>query len=154
MNDKNLYRSISDSKVAGVCGGLGKYLNIDPIVFRILFVLTFFVGGSGFLIYIILWIVLPLESEPKINTYNINNENMTEENKNAETGYQQSEKSGQPQKNDGSGNLWGGLILIAIGVIFLIIRFVPRIDFSDLWPVLLIVLGVVLIAKSYQQPKK
>jgi hypothetical protein len=61
------------------------------------------------------------------------------------------EEKKKPQKNDG--NLWGGLILITLGAIFLIDRFVPRIDFGDLWPLILIVVGVILISKSYQ-PKK
>ena len=61
------------------------------------------------------------------------------------------EEQKKPQKNDG--NLWGGLILITLGAIFLIDRFVPRIDFVDLWPLILIVVGVILITKNYQ-PKK
>jgi len=140
--------------IAGVCGGLGSYLGADPIIFRVLFVLAVVIGGSGILVYVILWIVIPIEPEIKIESNNLNNEPMTEENKNAESGYKQSEQSSQPkkpQKNDG--NLMGGLILIALGAIFLIIRFVPRIDFGDLWPLILIVVGVVLIVKSYQQPK-
>ena len=54
------------------------------------------------------------------------------------------------QKNDG--NLWGGMILITLGALFLIDRFVPRIDFGDLWPLILIVIGVVLIMRNYQKP--
>jgi len=47
--------------VAGVCGGLGEYLNVDPILFRVLFLLALIVGGSGLLVYIVLWIVVPEE---------------------------------------------------------------------------------------------
>ena len=54
------------------------------------------------------------------------------------------------QKNDG--NLWGGMILMTLGALFLIDRFVPRIDFGDLWPLILIVIGVVLIMRNYQKP--
>ena len=54
----------------------------------------------------------------------------------------------------GDGNLWGGVILIALGAIFLIDRFVPRIDFGDLWPVILIAVGAILITKAYQKPVK
>ena len=42
-----------------MCGGLGAYFNIDPIIIRILFVVLFFLGGASILVYIILWIVLP-----------------------------------------------------------------------------------------------
>jgi phage shock protein PspC (stress-responsive transcriptional regulator) len=55
---KRMYRNPDDSIISGVCGGLGAYLNTDPVLFRILFVvLTFF--GVGPLIYIVLWIALP-----------------------------------------------------------------------------------------------
>lgn len=75
---------------------------------------------------------------------------MTDETKSNETNFQ-AEPTKKPQKNDG--NLWGGLILITLGAIFLIDRFVPRIDFGDLWPLILIVVGVILITKSYQHTK-
>jgi phage shock protein C len=56
---RRLYRNPNDSIIGGVCGGLGAYLNTDPVLFRILFVISALVFGSGFLIYIILWIALP-----------------------------------------------------------------------------------------------
>jgi phage shock protein C len=57
---KRLYRSLDDKKVAGVCGGLGEYFGIDPVFLRIFFVLiTLFPPGSGILIYLIMWLVVP-----------------------------------------------------------------------------------------------
>jgi len=56
---KRLYRDPDNRVLGGVCGGLGAYFNIDPIVFRILFLLIFFGMGAGLLIYIILWIAIP-----------------------------------------------------------------------------------------------
>ena len=56
---RRLYRNPHDSIISGVCGGLGAYLNTDPVLFRILFIISALVFGSGFLIYIILWIALP-----------------------------------------------------------------------------------------------
>jgi len=57
--NKRLYRDPDNSVISGVCGGLGAYFNIDPIIFRLIFVLLLFAGGSSLLVYIILWIVLP-----------------------------------------------------------------------------------------------
>lgn len=148
MPETHLYRSQTDSMIAGVCGGLGEYLNVDAILFRVLFVLALIIGGSGLLVYIILWIVIPEGSGLKIKTENQNNEPMSETQNQPEGGFKQ-EGPAKPQKNDG--NLWGGLILITLGGIFLIDRFVPRIDFGDLWPLILIVVGIILITKSYQQ---
>ena len=57
---KKLYRSRTDRMIAGVCAGLGDYLNIDPTVVRLLFVLGFFLTGPGILIaYLILAIIVP-----------------------------------------------------------------------------------------------
>lgn len=56
---RRLYRDPEESVIAGVCGGLGAYFSVDPLIFRILFIVFFFFGGSSILIYLILWIVLP-----------------------------------------------------------------------------------------------
>lgn len=62
---KKLYRSRTDKKIAGVCGGLGEYFNIDPTIWRIVFFLLLLPGGlPGLLPYIILWFFVPLE--PKV----------------------------------------------------------------------------------------
>jgi len=56
---KRLFRDPDNSILGGVCGGLGAYFNIDPIVFRILFIILLIAGSVGFWIYIILWIAIP-----------------------------------------------------------------------------------------------
>jgi phage shock protein C len=58
---KKLYRSRKDSKIAGVCGGIAEYFNVDPTIIRLLAILTIFFGGGGIIAYIIAWIVIPLE---------------------------------------------------------------------------------------------
>jgi len=55
---RRIYRDPDDRVIGGVCSGLGAYLGIDPVIVRILFVL-FLIFGIGFLVYIILWIVVP-----------------------------------------------------------------------------------------------
>jgi phage shock protein C len=57
---KRLVRSSTDTKIAGVCGGLADYFDIDPMIIRLIWVVLFLCGGTGGLAYIILWIVLPL----------------------------------------------------------------------------------------------
>jgi phage shock protein PspC (stress-responsive transcriptional regulator) len=56
---KRLYRDESTGSIGGVCSGLGWYFGIDPVLVRIAFVLLTILGGSGILLYIILWIVIP-----------------------------------------------------------------------------------------------
>jgi phage shock protein C len=56
---RKVYRSNKDKKIAGVCGGLGEYFDVDPALIRILWVVLALMGGAGILAYIIAWIVIP-----------------------------------------------------------------------------------------------
>ncbi len=57
-----LYRSKTDRVIWGVCGGLAKYFNIDPVIVRIIAVASILAGTLGFWIYIIMALVVPVES--------------------------------------------------------------------------------------------
>jgi len=59
MESKKLYRSQKEKMVGGVCGGLGEFLGVDPTLVRLAFVLLTIFGGSGILIYIIMWLIVP-----------------------------------------------------------------------------------------------
>jgi phage shock protein C len=59
---KRLMRSVRDKKIAGVCAGIAEYFDLDPTLVRVLWLIAIFFGGTGFLLYIILWIVLPVAS--------------------------------------------------------------------------------------------
>ncbi len=56
---KQLVRRESNKVIAGVCGGLGEYFGIDPVLVRVAFAIAVLVFGFGFLPYIILWILMP-----------------------------------------------------------------------------------------------
>lgn len=58
---KKLYRSLADRKIAGVCAGIADYFEIDPTVVRLLAIASLFMGGGGFVAYIIAWIIVPEE---------------------------------------------------------------------------------------------
>ncbi len=62
METKRLFRSRKDRILGGVCGGLGNYFNLDPVMVRVIWALLFFAGGIGFLAYIIAWIIVPEEA--------------------------------------------------------------------------------------------
>lgn len=59
MSESRLTRSETDKMIAGVCGGLAEYLNLDPVWVRLLFVLLFFASGIGIPIYLVLWVIMP-----------------------------------------------------------------------------------------------
>jgi phage shock protein PspC (stress-responsive transcriptional regulator) len=54
-----LQLSATERKIAGVCGGLGEYFDLDPVLFRAAFVVLAFIGGFGILLYLVLWLVIP-----------------------------------------------------------------------------------------------
>lgn len=56
---QQLTRNINDKVLGGVCSGMGDYWSIDPVLFRLLFVVLFFGFGVGLLMYIIMWLVIP-----------------------------------------------------------------------------------------------
>lgn len=61
---KKLYRSRTDRKIAGVCGGLAEYFNIDPVITRIAAIILLIPGGlPGLLPYVVLWLVVPEEPQ-------------------------------------------------------------------------------------------
>lgn len=61
MNSKRLYRSQRNQKIAGVCSGVAQYFGLDPTVVRLAFVLLALMGGPGLVLYLIMWVLIPLE---------------------------------------------------------------------------------------------
>jgi phage shock protein PspC (stress-responsive transcriptional regulator) len=137
MKDK-LTRSRTNRIFGGVSAGLAEYFDIDPIIVRILFVISIFFSGVGILLYLILWIVIP--EAPFIQSYNENNEfDFPEEN--IDNPIINEEKSKQRK-------IMFGIILLVTGSFFLLTKFFSFIDFEDLFPIVLIGVGVYIIFKS------
>ena len=61
--EKKLYRSRTDKKLAGVCGGLGRYLNVDVTVIRVIWAVVSLFAGAGILAYLICALLIPEEPE-------------------------------------------------------------------------------------------
>lgn len=61
MNEKRLTRMEDGRMIAGVCSGLARYLGIDATAVRLIFVLLAIFGGGGLLLYLILWLIMPME---------------------------------------------------------------------------------------------
>lgn len=131
---KRLFRSKSDKMIAGVCGGLGQYFNIDPVIVRLIFAFSAFTG-AGILTYIILWIVVPEEKNGAAHATQVPAEKIKD--------------SGSKTKTDAT-NKAGGIILVVLGLVFLSGNYLPWFAVWHLWPLLVVILGIVLIA----QPQK
>ncbi|WFR55256.1 PspC domain-containing protein [Anaerocolumna sp. AGMB13025] len=59
MEQKKLLRSNSNKMIAGVCGGIAEYINLDPTVVRLLWVILCLAGGTGIVAYIVAAIIMP-----------------------------------------------------------------------------------------------
>lgn len=153
--NKKLTRSSKNHIIGGVCAGLGEYFNIDPVIFRIIFLVLTFGGGAGILIYLIMWLIIPDENAPD-----------ADQNR---TFYQQESYQGdttnaapdnQPRghfderkiSNKRSGYILG-VCMIGAGVFFLIRNF-WHISFSKIWPAFLILIGIIMIINYFRISKQ
>ena len=129
---------------------------------RLAFVVLALAGGGGVLIYIILWIVTPenpIRVQPKMNQPTYDYQQPTSEPSGNADGSPDTEKASSttsttstlpiPQtKERKKGSLIGGLVLITLGALFLADELIPQINFGDLWPVLIIVIGIGLLINA------
>ncbi|HLF59924.1 MAG TPA: PspC domain-containing protein [Acidimicrobiia bacterium] len=110
-----LRRSREDRVIAGICGGLGRYFNMDPLWFRLGFVLVTLAGGAGILIYLVCWLIIP-EAGPD-------------------------EAVGTRDAVSGAqGPMVIGVVLVGIGMMLLIDNLFPWFD-KVMWPVAIIAGG-------------
>ena len=58
---KRLHRSRTEKMIAGVCGGLAEYLDVDPTLVRVAWVFISLLAGAGVLLYLIMWVIMPLD---------------------------------------------------------------------------------------------
>ncbi len=151
--ERRLYRSRDDRLICGVCGGLAKYFDIDPVIVRIIALLLVLVTGVAILAYIIMAIVVPLESSQAREPKDVVKENV-EEYKRTTTQLGEElcstleKKEGAPaEKNktrEHSLNILG-IVLIVLGVLLLLNSLFSWLNWGRLWPIILIAIGLLLI---------
>jgi phage shock protein C len=147
-----LYRSSTDTMVAGVCGGLGQYLGIDPVLIRLFFVLLTLGGGSGVLIYLICWVVIPLEGGAAIassETMRAGADEIAAQTKKLGGELTAATRAPHPQAA-----LLIGAALLIFGTFALLrnlgLPWISGLQLSMLWPLLLIGGGIALMLRQRQ----
>jgi phage shock protein C len=149
-----LYRSRTDKFLGGVCGGLGKYIGIDPTIVRIVFLILLFETGIGFLLYILLWILLPVEGAPAPGTENVS-DRLAEGVRGVGDDIRQAAQRPNPQAG-----LWFGIGLIVLGAVLFLqqmgnvlgIAWINTwLQLGTLWPLLIIAIGVAIILRGSQK---
>lgn len=145
--NRRLYRSHTDSVVSGVAGGVAEYLDVDPAIVRVLWALLALVTGGVFLVlYIVMWVVVPYRPEAG----------------DAAAGEQAAADGTAPTWNaqphpgprghrSGSGSWIFGLILVIVGLYFLGVEYLPDINVDRLWPLGLVVVGLVLLVGAMRR---
>jgi len=146
---KRLYRSRSDRIIAGICGGLGRYFNIDPVFVRIAFILLTLADGFGLLLYLILLIFVPEEPGEHVEV------DRGEKIKEFASRVGQEAKSwteGVRSNKNWLGDKRNviGLIIIIFGLILLINQLFAWSWFKWhlFWPLIIVIIGLYLIFKS------
>jgi phage shock protein PspC (stress-responsive transcriptional regulator) len=138
MKEKRLYRSCKNRIIGGVCGGLGEYFEIDPVLIRLIVALLFFTGVS-IIFYILAWIIIP--EEPTCSDRQQRNDPISSDVKKA------SDKT-EKIKDINESRLVVGAIIILIGILFLFQNILGFKLWETLWPLILVFLGLFFIFKA------
>lgn len=149
---KKLHRSNSQKVLGGVAGGIAEYFDIDPVLVRILFLIALFGAGASILVYIIMWIIIPVSPYMPENFYH-ENYNPSEPNNQSKDSKNPSESNSFEYSQSDSDSsrslkLFFGIALIVIGLLSFLDQFIHIIDFKWLFPSLLIAIGVYLMFRA------
>lgn len=120
-----LRRSPDNRMIAGVAGGIGEFLGVDPAVVRLAFVLLTIFGGTGVLLYALAWLVMPRRSGPA------------------------PDPPSRP-RSQGDDRMIFGAILVIVGAVWLVNSLLPGYD-RLFWPALLIGIGAGVIAYALRR---
>lgn len=150
---KKLYRSRKDRVLLGVAGGIGEYFEIDPIIVRLIFVLLTLWGGVGLVLYIIAAIIIPEAPTGKkddIEEGEVVEDKTKKMKDDAKEFSEKTKAAAQDIASDWNrrprrGGQIFGIIILFIGLSLLSQFFFPWFSWDHIWPVLLILLGLVLI---------
>jgi phage shock protein C len=149
-----LFRSRTDVMVGGVCGGLAVYLQVDATLVRLFFVLLGLAGGGiGLLIYMLLWIIVPLEGAKDgslQDTVQAGSEEIA-----AKARAIGDDLRGMVSRPNPRAAQFVGAALMILGVFFLLqnmnLPWLKWLDFDVLWPLLLILGGIALLRRHYMK---
>ena len=165
--NRRLYRSRTDSVLGGVAGGVAEYLDADPSIVRVIWaILAIVTGGIFVVVYFVMWIVVPEGPTAAPAPAPAAESSESGDSVAAVAGQPADQPADQPAgssvtrapaparwRSSGGGSLIFGLILVGVGAWFLIREYVPQIDTDLLWPIGLVVLGLVLVLASLLRPR-
>jgi phage shock protein C len=147
--NRRLYRSRSDTVIGGVAAGLADYLNADPALVRIAWaILVVITGGAALVAYIVAWIIVPEEPDTPVAAAEPTTDPVTGEvvaPAPAPAAIPHAPRSGM------SPGVVIGLGLVLIGAWFLVREFLPPIDWSLVWPLILVGIGAIVLFSTMRR---
>ncbi len=146
---KQLTRSRSDYMLGGVCAGLGRYFGIDATIVRLVFVLLAISGGSGVLLYLVLWIVIPredlLEAQGPLTGDEFGR-------RARQMGEEMRQVAAQPNTRTAQ---FLGIALVVVGLIYLVqnlhLPWLTWFNTNIAWPAVLIIAGGLLLMRAFRK---
>jgi phage shock protein C len=143
---RRLSRTQTGAAIGGVCSGLGLYFDVDPILFRALFIALSFINGVGIVAYLLLWVMIHKKEEFTTSQRQHTHNKIERE---ADTETKNTWSNSAPTSSQGIG-LLSPLLLIAVGFLLLFSSLfsIYMFSFSIVWPLVLIVVGLFLIFKK------
>lgn len=157
---QKLYRSNSDRVIAGLCGGLGDFFDVDSTIIRIIFIILTIWGGVGVILYLIGMIVVPAEpseydktteqakkrgSDPDFSEFEAKIKSAANDIKN---------NFEHNKRKNMKGNYFLGCFITLAGVLLLIQNFFPRYGLHLLWPIIVILFGLYIISSGVKKGEK
>jgi phage shock protein C len=150
--NRRLYRSRTDSMIGGVAAGLADYLNADPALVRIVWaILVVVTGGAALIVYIVAWIVVPEGPAESIApatepvTDPVTGEVV------APTAEPATSTASPRSGGSGQAGVVIGIGLVVVGIWFLLREYLPEIDWSLIWPLVLVGIGALVLVTSMRR---
>ncbi len=152
---RRLYRSRTDTMLGGVAAGLASYLNTDPALVRVAWaVLVVITSGAALLAYIVAWVVVPEEplAASAESTDTASGEPVTDPVTGAvRAPVVTSGPAPTGRTSDGRAGVVVGIGLVLIGVWFLLREYLPEIDWSLIWPLVIVGIGAAILVTSMRR---
>jgi len=152
--NRRLYRSRREEMISGVAGGVAEYLDLDPSIVRVVWaVLALITGGVFFIVYVVMWIVVPQapEGPESSDATGADPGGAAPSSGWVPPSGWAAQGGRRPHRHSGGGSWIFGLILIGLGIYFLAREYLPDIDVDRLWPLGLVVIGLLFVVVAFRR---
>jgi phage shock protein PspC (stress-responsive transcriptional regulator) len=142
--NRKLYRSRTDTVLGGVAAGLATYMNADTALVRIAWALLVpLTGGIAFLAYIVGWVVIPEEPVDYVAASGV-----AAAEPGAEGAPVAAPATASRSSSSSNPGVWVGVALVLLGAWFLFRQYMPSIDWGLIWPLFIVVIGIVIVVTA------